>query len=171
MSTTTLTYREALRAALREELARDERVLLLGEDIGTFGGPFQVTKGLIDDVGERRVRDAPSAEAGLVGIAAGAAMVGLRPVVELMTITAAVRALDQLMVTVAQTPGRRAGDSPFPSCCARCRGLVSSSGRRRRTTWRACSRRSRACWWWHRRLRPMPRASSRPRSVARIRSS
>lgn len=114
MSTTTLTYREALRAALREEMARDERVLLLGEDIGAFGGPFQVTKGLIDDFGERRVRDAPSAEAGLVGVAAGAAMVGLRPVVELMTVTAAARAIDQLMITVAQVPWATAGKLAVP---------------------------------------------------------
>lgn len=114
MSTSSLTYREALRAALREELARDERVMLLGEDIGAFGGPFQVTKGLLEDFGERRVRDAPSAEAGLVGVAAGAAMVGLRPVVELMTITAAVRALDQLMVTVAQVPWSTAGRVGLP---------------------------------------------------------
>jgi pyruvate/2-oxoglutarate/acetoin dehydrogenase E1 component len=104
MSTTSMTYREALRAALREELDRDERVLLIGEDIGAFHGPFHVTKGLLADYGDRRIRDTPSAERAIVGIGAGAAMVGLRPVVELMTITAAARALDQLIVSIAQTP-------------------------------------------------------------------
>lgn len=104
MSTTSMTYREALRSALREELDRDERVFLLGEDIGAFDGPFHVTKGLLADYGDRRIRDTPNAERGIVGVAAGAALVGLRPVVELMTITSATRALDQLLVSIAQTP-------------------------------------------------------------------
>ncbi len=104
MSTTSMTYREALRAALREELDRDERVFLLGEDIGAFDGPFHVTKGLLADYGDRRIRDTPNAERGIVGVAAGAALVGLRPVVELMTITSATRALDQLLVSIAQVP-------------------------------------------------------------------
>ncbi|MEH3053872.1 MAG: pyruvate dehydrogenase complex E1 component subunit beta [Patulibacter minatonensis] len=114
MSTTSMTYREALRLALREELDRDERVFLLGEDIGAFDGPFHVTKGLLADYGDRRVRDTPSAERAIVGIAAGAAMTGLRPIVELMTITAASRALDQLLVTVAQTPWATAGAITVP---------------------------------------------------------
>jgi pyruvate/2-oxoglutarate/acetoin dehydrogenase E1 component len=109
-----MTYREALRQALREELDRDERVLLIGEDIGAFEGPFHVTKGLLADYGERRIRDTPNAERAIVGIGAGAAMVGLRPVVELMTITSATRALDQLLVTVAQTPWATAGAIHLP---------------------------------------------------------
>ncbi|MBO9531889.1 MAG: alpha-ketoacid dehydrogenase subunit beta [Solirubrobacteraceae bacterium] len=114
MSTTSMTYREALRSALREELERDDRVVLIGEDIGAFDGPFHVTKGLLEDYGERRVRDTPNAERAIVGVGAGAAMVGLRPVVELMTITSATRALDQLLVSVAQTPWATAGAIHLP---------------------------------------------------------
>ncbi len=114
VSSTSLSYREALRAALREELDRDERVFLIGEDIGAFDGPFHVTKGLLADYGERRVRDTPSAERAIVGIGAGSAMVGLRPVVELMTITAATRALDELLVIVAQTPWATSGAIRMP---------------------------------------------------------
>ena len=76
-------YREALNAALREELRRDERVLLIGEDIGVFGGAFRVTEGLLEEFGERRVRDTPISENTIVGVGVGAAMTGLRPVVEL----------------------------------------------------------------------------------------
>jgi pyruvate dehydrogenase E1 component beta subunit len=90
-------YREALNAALREELARDERVLLMGEDIGVFGGAFKVTEGLLEEFGERRVRDTPISENTIVGMGVGAAMTGLRPVVELMTINFALLAFDQIV--------------------------------------------------------------------------
>jgi pyruvate dehydrogenase E1 component beta subunit len=92
-----LRYREALREALREELRRDERVVLMGEDIGVFGGAFKVTEGLLEEFGERRVRDTPISENTIVGMGVGAAMVGLRPVVELMTINFALLALDQIV--------------------------------------------------------------------------
>ncbi len=90
-------YREALNAALREELARDERVVLMGEDIGVFGGAFKVTDGLLAEFGERRVRDTPISENTIVGMGVGAAMTGMRPVVELMTINFALLALDQIV--------------------------------------------------------------------------
>ena len=92
-----LRYREALNAALREELARDERVILMGEDIGVFGGAFKVTDGLLAEFGERRVRDTPISENTIVGVGVGAAMTGLRPVVELMTINFSLLALDQIV--------------------------------------------------------------------------
>jgi pyruvate dehydrogenase E1 component beta subunit len=92
-----LRYREALNAALREELRRDERVLLLGEDIGVFGGAFKVTEGLLKEFGERRVRDTPISENTIVGMGVGAAMTGLRPVVELMTVNFALLAFDQIV--------------------------------------------------------------------------
>ncbi|HEY0516157.1 MAG TPA: alpha-ketoacid dehydrogenase subunit beta [Solirubrobacteraceae bacterium] len=95
--TTELRYREALNAALREELRRDERVVLMGEDIGVFGGAFKVTEGLLEEFGERRVRDTPISENTIVGIGVGAAMTGLRPVVELMTINFALLAFDQIV--------------------------------------------------------------------------
>jgi pyruvate dehydrogenase E1 component beta subunit len=90
-------YREALNAALREELTRDERVILMGEDIGVFGGAFKVTDGLLAEFGERRVRDTPISENTIVGVGVGAAMTGLRPVVELMTINFALLAFDQIV--------------------------------------------------------------------------
>jgi pyruvate/2-oxoglutarate/acetoin dehydrogenase E1 component len=90
-------YREALNAALREELARDERVVLMGEDIGVFGGAFKVTDGLLEEFGEGRVRDTPISENTIVGVGVGAAMTGLRPVVELMTINFALLAFDQIV--------------------------------------------------------------------------
>jgi pyruvate dehydrogenase E1 component beta subunit len=96
-----LRYREALNAALREELKRDERVMLLGEDIGVFGGAFKVTDGLLEEFGERRVRDTPISENTIVGIGVGAAMSGLRPVVELMTINFALLAFDQIVNSAA----------------------------------------------------------------------
>jgi pyruvate/2-oxoglutarate/acetoin dehydrogenase E1 component len=92
-----LRYREALNLALREELRRDERVVLLGEDIGVFGGAFKVTEGLLDEFGERRVRDTPISENTIVGMGVGAAMTGLHPVVELMTINFSLLAFDQIV--------------------------------------------------------------------------
>jgi len=92
-----LRYREALGQALREELRRDERVILMGEDIGVFGGAFKVTAGLLEEFGERRVRDTPISENTFVGIGVGAAMTGLRPVVELMTVNFALLAFDQIV--------------------------------------------------------------------------
>ncbi|MGA2927333.1 MAG: alpha-ketoacid dehydrogenase subunit beta [Solirubrobacteraceae bacterium] len=79
----TLTYLQAISAALRDELRADERVLLMGEDIGTFGGAFKVTDGLLDEFGPERVMDTPLAESGIIGTAIGAAVVGMRPVCEM----------------------------------------------------------------------------------------
>src|SRR5690242_21501614 len=79
----TLTYLQAISAALRDELRDDERVIVMGEDIGVFGGAFKVTDGFIDEFGETRVIDTPLAEAGIVGTAIGAAVVGMRPVCEM----------------------------------------------------------------------------------------
>src|SRR3979490_2967573 len=90
-------YREALNAALREEMLRDETVMLMGEDIGVFNGAFKVTSGLLEEFGERRVRDTPISENTIVGMGVGAAMVGLRPVVELMTVNFALLAFDQIV--------------------------------------------------------------------------
>jgi pyruvate dehydrogenase E1 component beta subunit len=90
-------YREALNQALREEMARDERVFLMGEDIGVFNGAFKVTSGLLEQFGERRVRDTPISENTIVGMGVGSAMLGLRPVVELMTINFSLLAMDQIV--------------------------------------------------------------------------
>jgi pyruvate dehydrogenase E1 component beta subunit len=90
-------YREALNQALREEMRRDDTVMLLGEDIGVFNGAFKVTQGLLDEFGESRVRDTPISENTIVGMGVGAAMTGLRPVVELMTINFSLLAFDQII--------------------------------------------------------------------------
>src|SRR5438874_12952407 len=92
-----LRYRDALGAALREELHRDERVFLMGENIGVFGGAFKVSAGLLDEFGEKRIRDTPISENTIVGMGVGAAMTGLRPVVELMTINFSLLAFDQIV--------------------------------------------------------------------------
>ncbi len=107
-------YREALDAALREELARDERVILMGEDIGVFGGAFKVTAGLLEEFGERRVRDTPISENTIVGIGVGAAMTGLRPVVELMTINFSLLAFDQIVNHAAHIRYMFGGQAKVP---------------------------------------------------------
>jgi pyruvate dehydrogenase complex dihydrolipoamide acetyltransferase long form len=100
----TMRMREALNAALREEMERDESVLLLGEDIGVFEGAFKVTEGLMKQFGERRVRDMPISENTIVGTGVGAAMGGLRPVVELMTVNFSLLAFDQIINHAAAIP-------------------------------------------------------------------
>src|SRR5438874_5895945 len=107
-------YREALGAALREELQRDERVVLIGEDIGVFGGAFKVTEGLLDEFGEKRVRDTPISENTIVGMGVGAAMAGLRPVVEIMTVNFALLAMDQIINSAAHIHYMFGGQAKVP---------------------------------------------------------
>jgi pyruvate dehydrogenase E1 component beta subunit len=92
-----ITYREALNQALREEMERDPSVILLGEDIGVFEGAYKVTANLLKDFGEKRVRDTPIAEEEIAGLGIGAAITGLRPVVEMMTINFSLLAIDQIV--------------------------------------------------------------------------
>ena len=92
-----ITYRQALNDTLGEELARDPMVLLMGEEIGKFQGSYRITEGLLAEFGPKRVVDTPIAEEGFVGLAAGAAMLGLRPVVEIMTINFILVAIDQIV--------------------------------------------------------------------------
>jgi pyruvate dehydrogenase E1 component beta subunit len=91
------TYRQALNDTLGEELARDKNVLLMGEEIGKFQGSYRITEGLLSEFGKKRVVDTPIAEEGFVGLAVGAAMLGLRPVVEIMTINFILVAIDQIV--------------------------------------------------------------------------
>lgn len=109
-----ITYRQALNDTLREEMHRDEDVLLIGEEIGVFEGSYKITAGLLQEFGEKRVRDAPIAEEGFVGAAVGAAMLGLRPVVELMTINFSLIALDQIVNHAAKIYGMFGGQCSVP---------------------------------------------------------
>jgi pyruvate dehydrogenase E1 component beta subunit len=95
------TYREALRAALREALARDPRVFLMGEDVGRYGGCYAVSRGLLEEFGPERIRDTPLSESAFVGAGIGAALGGMRPVVEIMTVNFSWLALDQLVNNAA----------------------------------------------------------------------
>ncbi len=97
-----ITYRDALRSAMAEEMERDERVVLLGEDIGVYGGTHLVTNGLIDQFGPRRVIDTPIAENGFTGAAIGMAMAGMRPIVEMMTWNFSFQAADQIIQNAAK---------------------------------------------------------------------
>jgi pyruvate dehydrogenase E1 component beta subunit len=101
VSTTKTTYREAMRAALREALQADDRVFLMGEDVGHYGGCFAVSLGLLEEFGPARIRDTPLSESGFVGAGIGAAMGGMRPIVEIMTVNFSLLALDQIMNNAA----------------------------------------------------------------------
>jgi len=95
------TYREAMRQAIREALQRDPRVFLMGEDVGRYGGCFAVSKGLLEEFGPERIRDTPLSEAAFVGAGIGAAMGGMRPIVEIMTVNFSLLALDQIINNAA----------------------------------------------------------------------
>ncbi len=109
-----LRMREALRDAMAEEMRRDEAVLVMGEDVAVFQGAFKVTEGLLEEFGERRVRDTPISENTIVGMGVGAAMGGLRPVVELMTVNFALLALDQIVNHAAAIPYMFNGQARVP---------------------------------------------------------
>ncbi len=98
----TVTYRDALREAIREEMLRDERVFIMGEDIAGYGGTYAVSKGLFEEFGEKRVRDTPLAEEVITGAAIGAALGGLRPILELMTINFSLLASDLIINSAAK---------------------------------------------------------------------
>jgi pyruvate/2-oxoglutarate/acetoin dehydrogenase E1 component len=96
-----LTYREAVREAIREAMHKDERVFLMGEDVGRYGGCFAVSKGLLEEFGPERIRDTPLSESGFVGAGIGAALGGMRPIVEVMTVNFSLLAADQIINTAA----------------------------------------------------------------------
>jgi pyruvate dehydrogenase E1 component beta subunit len=108
------TYREALRAGLREALAGDERVFLMGEDVGAYGGSFAVSLGLLEEFGPERVRDTPLSESAFVGAGIGAALGGMRPIVEIMTVNFSLLALDQILNNAATIMHMSGGQFPVP---------------------------------------------------------
>ena len=110
----TLTYRDALNQALREEMQRDPNVFLMGEEVGVYQGAYKVSRGLLEEFGPERVVDTPIAELGFTGIGVGAAMGGLRPVVEFMTWNFALLALDQIVNSAAKMLYMSGGQIPMP---------------------------------------------------------
>ena len=111
---TVITYAQALNEALREEMRADARVFVMGEDIGHHGGMFRVTQGLIDEFGPQRVRDTPISEAGFVGLGVGAALAGMRPVVELMFMDFVLVAADQIVNQAAKLHYMSGGQAAVP---------------------------------------------------------
>lgn len=110
----TMTYREALRLAMRQEMARDERVFLMGEEVGVFDGSYKVSAGLLEEFGPDRVRDTPISEEGFVGAGVGAAMLGERPIVEIMTINFLLVAMDQVINHAAKVGAMFGGEVRCP---------------------------------------------------------
>ncbi len=109
-----VTYRDALREALREALRQDPRVFVMGEDVGRYGGCFAVTKGLLEEFGPERIRDTPLSESAFVGAGLGAALGGLRPIVEVMTVNFSLLALDQILNNAATLLHMSGGQLPVP---------------------------------------------------------
>ena len=103
-----LTYREAVREAMREAMHKDARVFLMGEDVGRYGGCFAVSKGLLEEFGPERIRDTPLSESAFVGAGIGAALGGMRPIVEIMTVNFSLLAADQILNNAANSPERPA---------------------------------------------------------------
>ncbi|MFO0094255.1 MAG: alpha-ketoacid dehydrogenase subunit beta, partial [Gemmatimonadaceae bacterium] len=112
--TVRLTYREALREGLATALRRDARVFLLGEDVGRYGGSYAVSRSLLTEFGEARIRDTPLSESGFTGAGIGAAMNGMRPIVEIMTVNFSLLALDQIMNNAATLRHMSGGQVSVP---------------------------------------------------------
>jgi pyruvate dehydrogenase E1 component beta subunit len=110
----TITYRDAVREALREALQRDPRVFLMGEDVGRYGGSYACSKGLLAEFGEERIRDTPLSESGFVGAGIGAALGGMRPIVEIMTVNFSLLALDQIVNNAATLRHMSGGQISVP---------------------------------------------------------
>jgi pyruvate/2-oxoglutarate/acetoin dehydrogenase E1 component len=109
-----ITYREAVKQAIREALNDDPRVFLMGEDVGKYGGCFAVSKGLLEEYGEERIRDTPLSESAFVGAGIGAALGGMRPIVEIMTVNFSLLALDQIVNNAATLCHMSGGQFPVP---------------------------------------------------------
>src|SRR5438477_2398321 len=110
----TVSYREALSQAMTEEMIRDERIFLMGEEVGHYQGAYKVSQGMLQKFGEKRVIDTPIAETGFVGVGIGAAMVGLRPIIELMTWNFSLVAADQLINNAAKIRQMSGGQFQLP---------------------------------------------------------
>src|SRR5512139_322083 len=109
-----MTYREAMREAIRNAMRGDDRVFLMGEDVGRYGGSFGVSLGLLEEFGPERIRDTPLSESAFVGAGIGAAMAGMRPIVEIMTVNFSLLAIDQIVNNAATLCHMSGGQFPVP---------------------------------------------------------
>lgn len=114
MSAPTTTYRECCKQAIRAALLADPRVFLMGEDVGRYGGCYAVSKGLLEEFGPERIRDTPLSESAFVGAGIGAAIAGMRPIVEIMTVNFSLLALDQILNNAATIPYMSGGQFAIP---------------------------------------------------------
>jgi pyruvate dehydrogenase E1 component subunit beta len=114
MTARKITYRDAIREAMREALLADDRVFLMGEDVGRYGGAYACSKGLVEEFGEARIRDTPLSESGFVGAGIGAALGGMRPIIEIMTVNFSLLALDQIVNTAATLRHMSGGQFAVP---------------------------------------------------------
>ena len=121
----TMIIRESISRGLREALDNDDRVFLMGEDIGAYGGAYAVTQGFLEDYGPERIKDTPISESAIVGSAVGAALAGLRPIVEIMTINFTLLAMNQIVNHAAKT-------AVYVQRAVHCAGGHQDSHRRRR---------------------------------------
>src|SRR5580700_5771371 len=124
----TLRFREALREGMIEEMERDDRVFLMGEEVGHYQGAYKVSEGMLDKFGERRVIDAPIAEGGFAGVGIGAAMVGLRPVIEVVAWSFGAVAFDQVLVNASKVRQMSGGQVQGPVVFRGPNGIVRQLG-------------------------------------------
>ncbi|MNQ51006.1 2-oxoisovalerate dehydrogenase subunit beta [compost metagenome] len=129
------TYREALKQGLREALQNDERVFLMGEDVGRYGGAFAVSKGLLQEFGEQRIMDVPLSEAGFVGAGIGAAMTGMKPIVEVMTVNFSLLAMDQIVNNAATLQHMTGGQLQVPLVIRMSSGIGRQLGAQHSHSW------------------------------------
>ena len=113
----TIEFREALREAMNEEMRRDEKVYLMGEEVAEYNGAYKVSKGMLEEFGEKRIIDTPIAELGFTGIAIGSAVNGLRPIVEFMTFNFSLVAIDQIINSAAKMMSMSGGQFSVPIVC------------------------------------------------------
>ena len=123
-----LTIRESLNKALREALDNNENVFIMGEDIGMYGGPYAVTKGLLEEYGSEKIMDTPISESGFVGAAIGASMAGMKPIVEIMTINFSLLAMDQIVNHAAKIHYMSDGQLSVPIIIRTVNGAVGRMG-------------------------------------------
>ncbi|MFV8347828.1 alpha-ketoacid dehydrogenase subunit beta [Flavobacterium sp. ZB4P13] len=135
MATLSITYREALNQSLREALQNDERVFLMGEDVGRYGGAFAVSKGLLQEFGKDRIMDVSLFEAGFVGAGIGAAMAGMKPIIEIMTVNFSLLAMDQIVNNAATLQHMSGGQLNVPIIIRMGSGIGRQLGAQHSHSW------------------------------------